>query len=179
MSTIYTETANDARAELAATLADAIRYTDRASHTLPNGDRVEVTTAPDHDNRLEDCDYFGAVYPQRANPHHTFDRFGQRPAECNGRARVVYNDWNTRIWWQPPADVPPGGDTERAQEQHIRGWYANDWHYMGVIATLYATCACCEKETERERASLWGIESNTGAEYLADVIGDLLAECGA
>lgn len=50
--------------------------------------------------------------------------------------------------------------------QWMRGWYNDDWHYIGIEVT---------NKSNGQRASLWGVESED-TNYHEEVIADLIAE---
>jgi len=154
--------------------ADALDF-DRWSEWLPAGKKgvqARVKLAPDYDSRLEDSgDWFGTIHFEGRHSSR------QRPSGCNGAARKI----TTRdgyLWWQPPADVLANPEALASLEKRVRGYYGEQWDYVGVVLEVKGpACSCC---TERKtyHASLWGIESDAG-DYFAEVLRDLSAEAFA
>lgn len=135
---------------------------------MSDGTRARAKLAPDYDSRLEDSDYFGALHwPERHNH--------QRPAECNGAARK-FDTRDGPVWWQPPADVLSDAELLKSLERHVRGYFREEWSYVGVCVEVEsAPCGSCG-ERKRGSASLWRIESNSDSEYFAEVVRSLIDE---
>lgn len=80
---------------------------------------------------------------------------------------------------------PKPGETKAAQRaravqadfERLRAWCRDEWHYMGVIVTPF--CPHCGERMDSKAASLWGIESDSGDAYLAEVIADLVDQVEA
>lgn len=51
--------------------------------------------------------------------------------------------------------------------------YGVEWHMIGVIVTAY------RNGEEIDSASLWGVESDSSKEYIAEIVADLTAEIAA
>lgn len=89
----------------------------------------------------------------------------QRPSGFDGAARIL----STRggpVWWQPPA-----GEKANAQlAERVRRFLAEDWSFVGVTLTLSIP------GYDDQSTSLWGIESDPGADYLAEVISEMSGE---
>lgn len=145
---------------------------DGARYELPNGDTITVTLEHDASSTLTDYDYFGRVEFVPYNRSHYISGQGQRPDDMNGNAEKVAHDHGA-WWWQPPADVARGTPEFDALRTHVRGWFNDDWCYCGVVVTVRG-----DRRSLDRAASLWGVESNSSTEYLAEIIGDLLADCG-
>lgn len=60
----------------------------------------------------------------------------------------------------------------------VRGWYHDTWHpaYVGIVVTVSRLCPCCHELREVATESLWGVESYASADYVAEVVRDLLAD---
>lgn len=143
---------------------------------LPNGMRVRAKMESDNDRNLfshrdgsSDCD--GQIFwPERHSR--------QRPAGCDGSARKLVTR-DGYVWWQPPADVVNDAAILENVRKRVQGWFYDQWHYVGIIVeTESAPCTCCNvrKEVETFPGSLWGIESDSGTDYFAEVIGEMLPE---
>jgi hypothetical protein len=69
-------------------------------------------------------------------------------------------------------------ESVRRDYEHLRRWCAGQWNYIGVIVT--PLCMADDEpddDTPNDYAfSLWGVESDSGAEYLAEIIDDLADE---
>lgn len=112
-------------------------------------------------------------------------RYDKRPGElllCDDGRNARFYDFAEacRIarrdgWNAVPYDVPRETPRQRAAKaaladyNRLRGWCDDSWNWCGVVVT--ASRAGVELGT----ASLWGIESDTGA-YLVEVANELAAE---
>ena len=137
--------------------------------TLDNGASVRAKLEYDVDSRLEENgDEFGAIHwPERDSR--------ARPAGCDGSARKIVTR-NGPVWWQPPKDVVSDVDALASLEKRVREYFHEYWTYVGVVVEVTApACVTCG-ERKRETFSLWGIESDSGAEHFAEVIADLTSE---
>lgn len=122
-----------------------------------------LTIDEDHDGDLFDGNHgdFGTLAEPSRSRHHDTGRM-QRPSGFDGAARKL----DTRrgpIWWQPPADEK--GNAQLAER--VRRWFAEDWSFVGVTLTLSIP------GYEDQSTSLWGIETDGGADYLAETITDI------
>ncbi len=103
--------------------------------------------------------------------HAGVKRPGERLLHSDGWTCWLY-DWQAACkiarrdgWNAAPYDAP--GRIERAVSadfERMRGWLADDWHYVGVIVSA--------DDGESERESLWGIESDAD-DYLQEVAHEL------
>jgi hypothetical protein len=155
--------------EQAKTLLDSLDIeTWSDSLTLDNGFAVRAKLVPDYDSNLEDSgDWYGTL-------HHTRRGEDSRPAGCNGAARKIRTR-DGSIWWQPPADLVWDAENLAKLEKRVRGYFADDWSYVGVVLEMLApACATCG-ERKKHVASLWAIESDAG-EYFGEVLTDLSSE---
>lgn len=55
----------------------------------------------------------------------------------------------------------------REDFEKLRRFCAGDWGYVGV--RVMPLCACCDTPDEARAASLWGIESDSGDQYMSEV----------
>lgn len=166
------------RAEIARELAANIGYDGErngATATLPDGSRVRAWMQSDADATLGgDTDYFGALKWTDG------DRYGrgQRPADFDGAARKITTRRGPDLWWQPPEDVKRDPALAARLFDRVQAYYLEHWHYVGVVVEIdKAPCACCGARA-KDRASLWGVESDAGADYFAEILDDLLHEIG-
>ena len=60
--------------------------------------------------------------------------------------------------------------------QHLRGFANDAWHYVGVVLSYHQTVEGREIVLDSHSESLWGIESNSGADYLNDTARELLIQ---
>lgn len=150
-------------------LAKSLEYKTWTDYlTLDSGHSVRAKLVPDYDTLLEDNgDWFGALYHSPRNSR-------SRPSECNGAARKI-DTRDGAIWWQPPKDVGHDPVTLAAIEKRVRGYYREDWMYVGLVVEVRdPACECCG-ERKTHGASLWAIESDAG-DYFAEVMVDLCSE---
>lgn len=158
-------------AETLDSLVDALRRRDKAT-TEYNGFLIEVTSEADDIQRLtDDFDWYGTIELEEISSGR-----GQRPPGFTGAAEVVYRDRFGRTWWQPPADVARGSEGFTSLRKLVRGWYREEWHYVGIVVTVSRLCPCCHELREVATESLWGVESYASADYVAEVVRDLLAD---
>jgi hypothetical protein len=149
---------------------DMERWSERL--TLDDGYDVRAKLMPDYDTNLDgDGDWYGALYPTRRNSNTGKD---ERPAKCNGAARKITTR-DGAIWWQPPADLVSDVANLAKLEERVRGYFAENWSYVGIVLEMHGpACVCCG-ERKTGNASLWGIESDAG-DYFAEVLTDLSSE---
>lgn len=152
--------------EAAKELASKLR--EKWSEPVAVGDGFSVRAKIDYDtdSNIEDQgDSFGTF--------HWSDN--GRPAKCDGGARKI----NTRqgpLWWQPPKDVLSDSKVLASVEKRVRGYFLEQWSYVGVVVEVTGpACVCCG-ERKKETSSLWGIESDSGEEYFAEVLEDLVSD---
>lgn len=157
---------------LAAQLAALMTYGTSRSVTV-DGITWTIRQEHDSDSNLDDCDWWGKVEWDKPNRYSDHSR---RPDGFNGNAEVVHTDGRSRLWWQPPADVKRTDDNFKGLRAKVRGWYRDEWSYCGIVVAMYTPCATCGGEKEVD-ASLWGIESDSGDDYFAETIADLISEC--
>lgn len=143
------------------------RWTDWAD--LPDGSRVRAKMAPDYDSNPFDCGTMGKVYAADGR-----DR--TRPDECNGAARK-FRDRGGMVWWQPSPDMVAEPAYLEQTSKRVEDYLLEDWGYVGLMAEVEGPpCPHCgERKTGSN--SLWCIESDSGADYFAEVIDDLISEC--
>lgn len=153
-------------AETLDSLVDALRRRDKAT-TEYNGFLIEVTSEADDKRLTDDGDWYGTI---------ALEGIGQRPPEFTGAAEVIYSDQVGRTWWQPPADVVRGCSAFASLREIVRGWYHDTWHYVGIVVTVSRLCPCCHALREVATESVWGVESYASADYVAEVVRDLLAD---
>lgn len=160
-------------AALAALLVDqhTTRGTTTGHHVDEDGVRytLAIEDDPDHNPPWEEYDSHGRAAWRGA-------RQG-RPADMDGAACIIYRDRGEVLWWQPPADAIHDPTVRRAVQDHVTGYARGDWGYVGYTVTVFRPCTHCGGGAEQS-ASLWGIESNSGDDYAADVVTDLLIQCG-
>ena len=154
--------------EVLSELADGLMMSERNTVTV-GGLCIEVTLEQDTDSNLRD--WCGELADVPARSYNS----GQRPDHFNGNAEVVHSDRWGRTWWQPPADVIRGTEGFAKLREVVRGWYSDEWHYIGIVVTVSKVCPCCDHLREVASESLWGIESNCGKYHIAEVVADLLA----
>ena len=154
--------------EVLAALVDGLMKSERNTVTV-GGLRIEVTLEQDTDSNLRD--WCGELADVPARSYNS----GQRPDHFNGNAEVVKSDRWGRTWWQPPADVSRGTAAFANMREMVRGWFRDDWHYIGVVVAVSKLCPCCDQLQEVDEQSVWGIESTCGKYHIAEVVADLLA----
>jgi len=139
---------------------------------LPGGYTVRAKIEPDCDSNLEDSgDWYGRIEWDRTPRYNTQP---QRPASMNGAARKIQTR-DGATWWQPPADVVKDADSLAKLEARVRGYFGEQWSYVGVVLEVrYPACKECG-ERKVDHASLWGIESDAG-DYFAETLVDLSYE---
>jgi hypothetical protein len=164
---------------IAATLAEELSEPTRTLtgwHVGPDGAEYRAVTSLDHDADVMTAgDWVGVLKWERTRRH----EHGQRPAKFDGAASVLFSDRAGLLWWQPPADLV--GDTERlaALRTWIQDYYRGRWHYVIVTVERNApACPTCGGRT-LETQSLGDVESDTDADSLAEIIGDLIHELPA
>lgn len=172
MPNAMTETPRSEAASVAADILDGYLGGKPATVTADNGVTYVVSIEHDSDNNLPDS---GDWYGQLETAIERYSK-GQRPSGFNGNAEVVFSDRHGRVWWQPPADVPRNSNSFAAMRKRVRGWYNDDWTYVGVVVEAHYPQPCGHTDTVTE--SLWGIESDAG-DYFAEVIGELMDQCDA
>ena len=157
--------------EVLAALVDGLMKSERNTVNV-GGLSIEVTLEHDTDSTLKDSgDWYGELVDVPGRPYNR----GQRPDHFNGNAEVVHSDRWGRTWWQPPADAIRGTEGFAKLREVIRGWYSDEWHYIGVVVAVSKLCPCCDQLQEVDKQSVWGIESTCGEYHIAEVVADLLA----
>lgn len=118
-------------------------------------------------------------------PWEEYDTYGRaawrdarqgRPADMDGAACIIHRNRGDVLWWQPPADVIGDPEAQRAVHDYVIGYVRNDWTYVTVEVTVFRPCTHCGGGHE-QTAALGGVESNSGAAYLTEVVTDLLIQC--
>jgi hypothetical protein len=134
--------------------------------TLPDGSEVSAKMEIDVDSDLSnDGDWFGEVQSCR---------YGDpRPKGFDGNAEKL-TARNCQVWWQPPTDVERGTDSFKSLRDRVAGYYLEHWYYVGIVVERTSYCASDKRYTRETSASLWGIESDANADYLTEVVTDLL-----
>lgn len=130
---------------------------------LETGERVTVTVHYDPDAHPKDYpDVFGTVRER----HHT--EFDDPAAEgCRLMAST-----RGRLEWTPPRYATP--EEADAAYDRLDTWLRDYWFYVGLTLTYErAPCPHCGERKSTEH-SIWGVESDSGAEYLVDLASDLL-----
>jgi hypothetical protein len=158
--------------EQASTLLDSLDIEQWSkSLELDGGYTVRAKLMPDYDSNLEDSgDWYGKL---EASPRNS----RARPAGFDGAARKI-DTRNGPIWWQPPADLVSDRDNLAKLEKRVRGYFHEQWCYVGVVLEMRGpACVCCG-ERKTYTASLWAVESDAG-DYLAEVLTDLSSEAAA
>lgn len=112
---------------------------------LPDGRRARAMIESDDQSLEDNGDWFGSIHWPERNTR-------ERPAGCNGAARKV----TTRggyCWWQPPADLLNNAAGLEATEKRVRGYYLEEWSFVGVRVEVQAVaCACCGNRATKEDA---------------------------
>lgn len=130
------------------------------------------TTGMDHINGHE-C-YGKVAWPVRND----YTREG-RPEGFTGAAMKLRTMYGDAYWWEPYREGHKVYN-DAANRQPVED-LMNGYGPYGVTVKVYdlATCQCCDhtETTERDRASLWGIDAFTDG-YKAEVIEELLHRCG-
>ncbi len=157
-----------------------------------HGRYVQVSWCYDHDMGApwEEHDGHGPVRKSNGRHRkHDDKQPGERPLNApNRHGYQYYYDWELAIkqakrdGWGDHIDafmhltashrrVPTKGMiAEYAVEQdfqRLRDWIDEKWHWCGIVAT--------DLETEVD-ASLWGIESDSDAEFIDECVSDLANE---
>lgn len=127
---------------------------------------------------INSFDTYGKVEWRRPG----FDRDGSRgtrPPHFTGAARLLTTDEGDRYWWEPYREGHKVYDSDATRAQVMA--LLNGEGPWGVTVTMFdvETCQCCghTEVSERDMASLWGIDSLENG-YKAEVISELLAELG-
>jgi len=146
-----------------------------------HGKRYRVNTESDH---------LGEPWKEHDGhgPVSEWTRRAKRPGErvlCEDRGSKRYYDAEeaTKIAKRDGWDGPPYGGTARqkahravqADYDRLRRWCNGDWCWVGVVVTEICTCDKGH-EHDGESASLWGIESDAGGDYLEQVANELIDE---
>ena len=154
---------------------------DTRAADLPGGLTARVTVEYDH---VADTPW------EREDGHGSFSewtRRDKRPGErvlCDDHGARRYYDFAAAVataradgWDAPPYGTgTPGQRAARAAEAdfaRLRAWCRDDWCYVGLVVTIYA------EDVELASASLWGIDSDSDADYFNETIAELLAEAMA
>jgi len=87
---------------------------------------------------------------------------------CSDRDSKRYYDYAEAVRIAKRDGWGPGKPHEaaRADYDRLRAWCNDEWYYIGIVATIGNVA----------RASLWGIESDSSDDYLAEVADDLASE---
>lgn len=135
---------------------------------LDGGRRFRVKRADDDGSGgiEEDTDTYGTFYDTRDD---------KRPRECNGASRKILFR-SGYMWWQPPADIVNDPAILANVAARVKAYGLEEWGFTGIVVEIEsAPCACC-KERKRATESLTHIESDSGADYFAETVGDLIPE---
>lgn len=89
----------------------------------------------------------------------------QRPSGMDGAARK-FDSRSGPVWWQPPA----GENANAEMAERVRRFLAEQWDYVGIVLSLSIP------GYEEQSTSLWAVESDPGADYLAEVISEMSGE---
>lgn len=144
---------------------------DSATYELSDGRQIKLEIVQD-DIGLEEFDFYGEIKPYTQN---VYTGRSARPDGFNGAARKI----DTRdgfVWWQPPADVLNSPETVETLRKLVQGWYHEDWYYVGIVVQIDNACFKCGKLSNAGMASLWGIESNSGNDFMKETIKELIWE---
>ena len=150
-----------------------------------NGVQFRVNFEHDSDRSPLDCDGHGPV--RQSNYCHIDGKSdkkpGERPLNQAGRNEYqFYYDWTAACkaakkdgWNCEPFDAP--NRVERAVKadfDYLRGFYCNDWNYVGVIVSRLDD----DGEETGEQTSLWGVEThkNYHCDVALEIAGELLGE---
>jgi hypothetical protein len=131
----------------------------------------------------EQCDGHGPVRCVAAR----YQRVAKRPGERvlhQDRHRAYLYDWQTATkqarkdgWDAAPHGAP--GRIERAVQadfDRLRGWLADDWHYVGVSVRMLGPDGTPVQATGAYDYALWGIESDAEG-YILETAMELAHEC--
>jgi hypothetical protein len=156
---------SDALAEALQDMTGAERFTEWL--TLEDGSRVRAKLELDFHTGIEDyTDCYGKVAE---------DEGKGRPVGFDGAARKVRSR-SGMLWWQPPEDVKGDPDALARVQDRVSGYFGEHWSFVGVVVERQGpACQHCGCQ-KTEDASLWGIESDVDAGYLAEVLRDLITE---
>ena len=129
---------------------------------------------PDQDYGINDYDSDGRIEWTRRN-----DYGAVRPSTMDGSARVIDTDYPYSLWWQPPGkeiigDTPWDDATMRREESRVRDLVR--FGFQGIILEVLQGEDAYRRPVVVGVASLWGIEWDVDAVYLAGVVSDLAAE---
>ena len=87
-------------------------------------------------------------------------------------------DWRSDdLWWNVPDDVVIGSDVHRSLRQTIC-----DLHEYGYVTVCLERCEGTDVYGHlivTDYACLGGVESMADADYVREIVGDLLAELGS
>lgn len=150
-----------------------------ADINLPNGRTLHLQEEYDSDHGApwEESDGHGPVSDWRSIE-------SKAPGErvlCRGRGSARFYDYAEAIriakrdgWGAPDGEHATAGARAAAAVdadfEFLRSWCADEWHYIGIIATLRDADG-----KELAQASCWGIESC--GDYWRDVAAELAEEC--
>lgn len=115
-----------------------------------------------------ECDEFGNGGRATAGPFTAYD-----PDNFNRAIESVYEQHRQTMTAKQYA-----AEAARRDYEYLRKWCNDDWHYVGVVVTVFDGAG-----DEVDSQSLWGIEcgdigGSDCCEYLSEVANELLEECG-
>ena len=144
------------------------------TETLPDGRVLRLRFEPDQTHSVNDYESDGRIEWTRRN-----DYGAVRPSTMDGSARVIDTEWPYDLWWQPPGkeiigDTPWDDDTMRREAARVADLVR--YGFQGVILELCQGADAYGRPVVVGVASLWGIEWDISADYLAEVVSDLAAE---
>jgi hypothetical protein len=85
------------------------------------------------------------------------------------RGALIY-----QVYREEDPDTSPGSEIS---ENHYEAWQADAWGYVGVVVEIRIKSEMNWAIPHKVgSASLWGIESDSGADYFAQVEAELIAE---
>lgn len=119
-----------------------------------------------------DLSYLGEFYQKRGTPAYPyFDRATRTIVRSyDGMPDDEDASWSNREWRYIHGFQCPEDDAAILADVKRLETYGDDWACIGVIAVA------CRAGVELGRGSLWGVESDGGKEYFADIERDITAE---
>lgn len=141
---------------------------------LPDGRTVRLSIEADSDaSVMGDGDWYGALAWSEES---SWSRWrAPRPDGFDGNAEIIRpTQGHDELWWQPPADMARGTDAF----DKLRATLCDvlDYGYVWASVEVFTHRDIYGRGCVENVASLGGIEAMYDAGYMAEVVGDLLAE---
>ena len=147
-------------------------YKDGDTEALPDGRVLRLRFEPDQDSSVNDYESDGRIEWTRRN-----DYGAVRPSAMDGSARVIDTEYPYSLWWMPPGkdiigDTPWDDATMRREESRVRDLVR--FGFQGIILEVLQGEDAYRRPIVVAEASLWGVEWDVDAAYLAEVVSDLV-----